>query len=197
MLWVGSGLLGVLLFAVMLWSWSVFKGLMGDARVHVEQAESQAAEPVAAFKHVNVLASDADRLDNNPWASRMLSLGFGASEPIRGIRTVQVGLFHRGVLQAALKDVETALASGAALKAKDPPAPADPFEKGTKAQAYEAALRQYIAWYAMGSPPAAGIKSDDLRSQMEAMCGIIPEDSKSITQRAWATSRRTGRCSPR
>ena len=171
---IGSSVLAVVVVGALSWSVWAFGNLIGSARENARKAPSQVEASTVALAGVDALGGNIDRLVSRPWPARILSLGIGASAPIRDLTRIQVRLFEEGVLRPALLDIDNALKTG---KLSDP-RQGEPAILG--ATAYMKSLEQYLMWVGCmneASPPA------DLTFEgFQKLCAVTPHKEEFFKQ---------------
>ncbi|MBX3394909.1 MAG: hypothetical protein KF841_06040 [Phycisphaerae bacterium] len=112
-----------IVLATLIYGFTRFNGLIGDARTMVIAAQNDKGEalppPVVVATKAETQAIDAcvklgkyrQSLIDNPWAARLLSLFWDSGQPQRDLQTIRTGLFEQAVLRPALERVEKALVS--------------------------------------------------------------------------------------
>ncbi len=167
-----AGLMGLLA-----WSCSAIGNLISVPEAHVAQGRLLSPQsPVEVAATVNQLRADEKTLEKGKWMARILSLGLGADDPIRHLRTIQTGLFRRYVVAQAIREVEAALQNPPGGKLTDE-------NRG----GYESALLAYLQWVSAADPadsgtpsaPAASIKYSDnpLWKFVKASAGTDKKDA--------------------
>lgn len=164
---VGSTALGVLVVGALVWSVWSFGSLIGGPRENAKKAETQVVAPNVALAGAQALGEDVDRLVRRPWPARILSLGVGASRPIRDLRTIQVRLFEEGVLRKALAEVDQALRSA---ELQNPRGGPNAIQAGV---AYLDALEEYVVWFGCMDRPSP--PPDLTYEGLERLCRIVPQ----------------------
>ena len=140
LLMIGTAVTTVLLIGAFIWSAGQVGELIVDPTAHATDARANVTDAKAAMKTVSMLADDVNALEKRKMPVIVLSAGVGASEPIRDLTRIQLGLFEEGVLKRTVGEVEDVLLGGD-IKGTAPNS------TGVEPDAYLASLVAYIRWY--------------------------------------------------
>lgn len=171
---VGSAALGVVVIAALTWSVFSFGSLIGGPRENAKKATTGVVAPNVALAGTQALGQDVDRLVRRPWPARILSLGIGASEPIKDLKIVQVRLFEEGVLKRTLAEVDQTLRTSELMNPRGGP---QAIQAGT---AYMDALEEYVAWYGCMNRPSP--PPDLTYEGLQKLCKIVPREDEFYKQ---------------
>lgn len=170
----GSIALTVLFFAMGTVATLKFNKVIGKPRADaMETRTDEQLTPAQALVRTQALGADVGSLQQNSLWAGILSMGFGADQPIRDLQTIQAGLFERSLLRQSLIDI------GAALRDTALADPRDGEEALRNAQTYLDAAEQYVAWYGCSLPdtPPKALNYDSFKK----LCKVVSDPESPIT----------------
>ena len=145
---VGTVALTVLLFGTVglsTWKFGQVIGKPRDDATKTKPKDDYTTQD--ALQRAGELQVDVNDLQANLGWARVLSLGWGARQPITDINTIRAALFEKTLLQQAWGDISQALCS---TTLEDPRAGS---EAQRTAQMYLDALEEYVAWFCCADRP--------------------------------------------
>ncbi len=140
LLTIASAAVSVVLILLLVISAVKFGSLISEPSVRANQSPQLAAKPVEALEHVGKLAADVDTLKGSMWPT-ILSLGIGASQPVKDLTKIQLLLFEESGLRSRLEGVDDGLRTAEIVSDEQPG------QGGVPLTAYLESLNEYIAWY--------------------------------------------------